>query len=76
MTLLHRAGLGKGSAAVCRDQLGAVRMRRLRSTAVSDPFAALMDLPGIADAVTASREAVDGLLGHRVLRRRSAEVTA
>ncbi len=76
MTLLHRAGLGKGSAAVCRDQLGAVRLRRLRSTVVSDPFAALLDLPGIADAVTASREAVDGLLGHRVLRRRSAEVTA
>ena len=41
-----------------------------------DPFAALLDLPGVAEAVAAARAAVDGLLGHRVLRRRSAEVTA
>jgi Fic family protein len=43
---------------------------------VSDPFAALLDLPGVAAAVTEARSAIDGLLGHRVLRRRSAEVTA
>jgi Fic family protein len=43
---------------------------------VTDAFAALLDLPGVADAVAESRTAVDGLLGHRVLRRRSAEVTA
>jgi hypothetical protein len=43
---------------------------------VTDPFAALLDLPGVADAVAEARTAVDGLLGHRVLRRRSAEVTA
>ena len=42
----------------------------------SDPFAALVDLPGVADAVAEARTAVDGLLGHRLLRRRSAEVTA
>jgi len=41
-----------------------------------DPFAALLDLPGVSDAVAEARTAVDGLLGHRVLRRRSAEVTA
>jgi hypothetical protein len=41
-----------------------------------DPFAALIDLPGVADAVADARTAVDRLLGHRVLRRRSAEVTA
>ena len=41
-----------------------------------DPFAALLDLPGVRDAVEQARTAVDGLLGHRVLRRRSAEVTA
>jgi hypothetical protein len=41
-----------------------------------DPFAELLDLPGVSDAVAASRTAVDALLGHRVLRRRSAEVTA
>ena len=43
---------------------------------MTDPFAALLDLPGVADAVAEARAAVDGLLGHRVLRRRSAEVTA
>ena len=42
----------------------------------ADPFAALLDLPGVTAAVDESRTAVDGLLGHRVLRRRSAEVTA
>lgn len=41
----------------------------------ADPLAPLLDLPGVADAVTASRESVDRLLGHRVLRRRSAEVS-
>jgi Fic family protein len=42
----------------------------------SDPFADLQHLPGVADAVAEARTAVDALLGHRVLRRRSAEVTA
>jgi hypothetical protein len=39
----------------------------------SDPLA---PLPGISDAVAASRHAVDGLLGNRVLRRRSPDVSA
>ena len=43
---------------------------------MTDVFASLLDLPGVADAVAEARTAVDGLLGHRVLRRRSAEVTA
>ncbi|WP_408665737.1 oxidoreductase [Jatrophihabitans sp.] len=33
-------------------------------------------MPGIADSVAVSRQAVDKLLGHRVLRRRSADVSA
>ena len=41
-----------------------------------DPIAALLPLPGVQDAVAEARAAVDGLLGHRVLRRGSAEVTA
>jgi hypothetical protein len=45
-------------------------------TSVTDPFAALLDLDGVSEAVAEARTAVDGLLGHRVLRRRSAEVTA
>jgi hypothetical protein len=36
----------------------------------------LLDLPGVADGVTAARSAVDALLIHRVLRRRSADVSA
>lgn len=41
-----------------------------------DPLAALLDLPGVADAVTRTRAAVDALLGNRVLRRRSADVSS
>ena len=43
---------------------------------MTDPFAALLELPGVPEAVNRARSAVDGLLSHRVLRRRSAEVTA
>lgn len=42
----------------------------------TDPLGPLLDLPGVVQAVAGARTAVDGLLGHRVLRRRSAEVTA
>lgn len=42
----------------------------------SDPLAPLLDLPGVAEAVTASRQSVDTLLGNRVLRRRSSDVSA
>ena len=41
-----------------------------------DPLAPLLELPGVTDSVAASRQAVDKLLGHRVLRRRSADVSA
>ncbi|WP_045876651.1 hypothetical protein [Pseudofrankia sp. DC12] len=41
-----------------------------------DPFARVAALPGVAEAVTAARSAVDTLLRHRLLRRQSAEVTA
>jgi hypothetical protein len=41
-----------------------------------DPLAPLLDLPGVAESVAASRRAVDKLLGHRVLRRRSGDVSA
>ena len=41
-----------------------------------DPLAALLPLPGVQEAVAEARTAVDALLGHRVLRRGSAEVTA
>lgn len=43
---------------------------------MTDPLAPLLDLQGVRDAVERARGAVDELLGHRVLRRRSAEVTA
>jgi hypothetical protein len=41
-----------------------------------DPLAPLLDLPGVADGVARARAAVDGLLGNRVLRRSSADVSA
>lgn len=42
----------------------------------ADPLAPLLDLPGVADGVARTREAVDALLGNRVLRRRSGDVSA
>lgn len=41
-----------------------------------DPLAPLLDLPGVADGVAATRAAVDLLLTNRALRRRSADVSA
>jgi hypothetical protein len=41
-----------------------------------DPLLPLLELPGVRAAVDESREAVDRLRRHRVLRRRSAAVTA
>jgi hypothetical protein len=43
---------------------------------VSDSFAQLASLPGVTEAVEEARDSVDRLLGHRILRRRSAEVSA
>lgn len=45
------------------------------SGTVTDPFAQVAALPGVAEAVADARSAVDRLLGHRILRRRSAEVS-
>jgi hypothetical protein len=42
----------------------------------ADPLAPLLDLSGVADGVARARDAVDGLLAHRTLRRRSADVSA
>ena len=44
--------------------------------AVADPFARIAELPGVSDAVLSARDAVDRLLGQRILRRRGAEVAA
>ncbi|MGW1762804.1 oxidoreductase [Streptomyces sp. NPDC002073] len=45
------------------------------STSV-DPLAALASLPGVAESVDSMRKAVDRVYGHRVMRRRSAEITS
>jgi hypothetical protein len=42
----------------------------------TDPLAPLLDLPGVSDGVARARDAVDALLGNRVLRRRSPDVSA
>ncbi|MFE7133467.1 oxidoreductase [Streptomyces sp. NPDC057638] len=42
----------------------------------TDPLAALGALPGVPESVESVRTAVDRLYGHRVMRRRSAEVAA
>ncbi|QPP07314.1 Fic family protein [Streptomyces bathyalis] len=42
----------------------------------ADPLAPLGALPGVADAVDSVRKSVDRIYGHRVMRRRSSEVSA
>ncbi|MEU5302109.1 oxidoreductase [Streptomyces noursei] len=44
--------------------------------ASNDPLAPLASLPGVADSVDSVRKAVDRVYGHRVMRRRSTEITA
>ncbi|PZA18973.1 oxidoreductase, partial [Modestobacter versicolor] len=41
-----------------------------------DPLAPLLQLPGVAEAAEGARTAIDRLLGHKVLRRESAGVSA
>ncbi|MBV9594527.1 MAG: oxidoreductase [Actinobacteria bacterium] len=43
---------------------------------MADPLQPLLELAGVADSVGAARAAVDALLNHRTLRRRSADVSA
>ncbi|MGE7438405.1 MULTISPECIES: Fic family protein [Kitasatospora] len=45
-------------------------------TTGTDPLAPLAELPGVPEAVAEVRKAVDRLYGHRVMRRRSPEVTS
>ncbi|MFB7666869.1 oxidoreductase [Kitasatospora sp. NPDC056138] len=45
-------------------------------TTGTDPLAPLAELPGVPEAVAEVRKAVDRLYGHRVMRRRSHEVTS
>ncbi|MFE2044303.1 oxidoreductase [Streptomyces sp. NPDC059477] len=44
--------------------------------ATGDPLAALGSLPGVADSVESVRKAVDRVYRHRVMRRRSNEITS
>ncbi|GGZ13828.1 oxidoreductase [Streptomyces poonensis] len=44
--------------------------------ATADPLAALGALPGVAESVESVRKAVDRVYGHRIMRRRSNEVTS
>jgi hypothetical protein len=46
------------------------------TSAAADPLTPLLELPGVRDSVATARSAVDALLAHRVLRRRSADVSA
>ena len=47
-----------------------------RAVVTVDPLGPLLAVPGVAESVDGSRAAVDGLLGHRVLRRRSPDVSS
>ena len=69
-------GAGVAGAHDVRRAPGPDGPRHYRDRVPDDPLAPLLGLPGVKDAVREARGAVDALLGHRVLRRRSAEVTA
>jgi hypothetical protein len=57
--------------------LSASRVRTLGAVSIAaDPLAPLAELPGVPEAVTEVRTAVDRLYGHRVMRRRAAEVAS
>lgn len=43
---------------------------------MNDPLATVASLPDVPESVARARDAVDRLVGHRILRRRSAEVSA
>ncbi|WP_405790010.1 oxidoreductase [Streptomyces sp. NBC_00029] len=45
-------------------------------SSASDPLAPLAGLPGVAESVDSVRKAVDRVYGHRVMRRRSGEITS
>ncbi|WP_314178166.1 Fic family protein [Streptomyces winkii] len=45
-------------------------------SSTADPLAPLAALPGVQDAVDSVRKSVDRIYGHRVMRRRSSEVSA
>ncbi|MEU9350219.1 oxidoreductase [Streptomyces griseoloalbus] len=47
-----------------------------KSPSSGDPLAALGSLPGVAESVESVRKAVDRVYGHRVMRRRSNEITS
>lgn len=50
--------------------------RSPEARSAADPLAPLAELPAVAGGVARARTAVDALLGNRVLRRRSADVSA
>ncbi|MDE3724543.1 oxidoreductase [Nocardiopsis sp. N85] len=51
------------------------RVSETTSAAQTDPLARIAALPGVAEAVEETRTLVDRLLGHRILRRRSSDVS-
>ncbi|CAM5724994.1 Oxidoreductase OS=Streptomyces glaucescens OX=1907 GN=SGLAU_18520 PE=4 SV=1 [Streptomyces glaucescens] len=53
-----------------------VLMSTTGANADRDPLAALGALPGVADSVESVRKAVDRVYGHRIMRRRSNEITS
>jgi hypothetical protein len=62
--------------ATVSSRTAAARGALLCHLVAADPLAPLLDLPGVAAGVDRARDAVDALLGNRVLRRRSPDVSA
>jgi hypothetical protein len=60
----------------CGHARSAPRLLRYAGRVSVDHLAALVALPGVSDACDRARADVDRLLGHKVMRKRSAEVSA
>ncbi len=59
----------------CYRRVVLVIVSESTSASLSDPLKRIAELPGVADAVAETRALVDRLLGHRILRRRSSDVS-
>ncbi|MFI8850272.1 oxidoreductase [Streptomyces sp. NPDC053499] len=63
-------------SSTARPDHGGTSKRTAPGVSAADPLAPLAALPGVPEAVESVRKSVDRVYGHRVMRRRSSEVSA
>ncbi|MBQ1121305.1 oxidoreductase [Streptomyces smyrnaeus] len=63
-------------SSTARPEDGGTPKTSAPGTSAADPLAPLAALPGVPEAVESVRKSVDRVYGHRIMRRRSSEVSA